>query len=167
MADEDESFDVVDQHDNVMRQQRRSVVHSQGLLHRAVHIFVFDRDKRLLVQLRSAFKDEDPLLYTSSASGHVSAGETYEQAAYRELEEELGLRAPLTFVDKLPACPETNNEHTALFETQGSLDELKVNEQEIAEMKVFHLEELREHLREYPEKFSSAFLQLLKWRFGF
>ena len=77
--------------DRVIRQERRSVVHAQGLLHRAVHIFVFNSRGQLLVQRRSASKDEFPLTYTSSASGHVGAGETYDACAPRELTEEIGL----------------------------------------------------------------------------
>src|SRR5215472_10054324 len=91
----EEIFDVVDEHDRVVAQAPRSVVHAQKLLHRAVHIFVLNSRGELLLQKRSATKDEYPLCYTSSASGHLSAGETYETAAPRELAEELGLAGEL------------------------------------------------------------------------
>ncbi len=108
----DELFDVVDADDRVIRQERRSVVHAQGLAHRAVHVFLFNSRGQLLVQRRSASKDEYPLTYTSSASGHVGAGETYEQCAPRELLEEVGIEAPLERLVKLPASPETAQEQT-------------------------------------------------------
>src|SRR5580704_5256092 len=111
----DELFDVVDADDRVIRQERRSVVHAQGLSHRAVHIFVFNSRGQLLVQRRSASKDEYPLTYTSSASGHVAAGETYEMCAPREMVEEIGIEAQLEWLVKLPAGPETANEQTVLF----------------------------------------------------
>src|SRR5689334_2822442 len=99
----EEFFDVVDEQDRVLRQAPRSVVHANHWLHRAAHIFVFNSQAELLVHRRSATKDECPLMYTSSASGHLAAGEGYDIAAVRELEEELGLKSPLEFLAIIPA----------------------------------------------------------------
>ena len=111
----EELFDVVDCEDRVVGQQVRRVVHREGLLHRAVHIWLFDDEGRLLLQMRSASKDQFPLTWTSSASGHVDAGESYESAARRELEEELGVTCELRRVAKLPASEATAQEFTVLF----------------------------------------------------
>ena len=48
----EEIFDVTDEHDNVIGQAPRSEVHARGLLHRAVHIFVFNTAGQLLLQMR-------------------------------------------------------------------------------------------------------------------
>jgi 16S rRNA (adenine1518-N6/adenine1519-N6)-dimethyltransferase len=165
MSDEklqDELFDVVDAADRVVRQERRSIVHAQGLLHRAVHVFVFNPRGQLLVQRRSANKDEFPLAYTSSASGHVGAGETYEDCAPRELKEEIGFEAPLQFVVKLPAGPETANEHTVLFRTTTDAVPT-LNEDEVASLTYFSLEELAALLEAEPTAFSPPFRTLLRW----
>ncbi len=77
----EEIFDVVDENDEVVGQLPRSEVHARGLLHRAVSIFVFNSSGQLLLQLRTPTKDEYPNCYTSSASGHLSAGEDYDDAA--------------------------------------------------------------------------------------
>ncbi len=92
MQSPDEIFDICDENDRVIGQARRADVHAQKLLHRAVHIWVFLPDGRLVTQRRSASKDEYPLALTSSASGHLDSGEDYQTAAVRELGEELGLR---------------------------------------------------------------------------
>ena len=102
----EELFDIVDEHDRVLGKMPRSEVHRRKLLHRAVSIFVFDSRGRLLLQQRSAAKDEYPLCYTSSASGHVTAGETYDETAPRELAEELGLTSPVERLAKFPAGPD-------------------------------------------------------------
>lgn len=50
---EEELFDIVDDQNNVIGQERRSVVHAQGLKHRAVYCFVFNSRGELLLQQRS------------------------------------------------------------------------------------------------------------------
>jgi isopentenyldiphosphate isomerase len=112
----DEIFDLVDELDNVIGQVRRGDAHrNPKLLHRSVQALVFDGAGRVLLQLRSLRKDLFPGYYCASASGHVIAGDTYEETARRELEEELGVSAPLTFLGKalVPSAQET--EITALF----------------------------------------------------
>jgi len=37
----DEMFDIIDEEDNVIDQEMRSVVHKRGLWHRGVHVFLF------------------------------------------------------------------------------------------------------------------------------
>ncbi len=49
----DELLDIVDNQDNLISQESRSVVHQKGLLHRGVHVFLVAPDGRLLVQQRS------------------------------------------------------------------------------------------------------------------
>ncbi len=118
MQSPDELFDVCDLDDRVIGQARRADVHARNLLHRAVHVWVFRGDGRLVVQLRSASKDQYPNGLTSSASGHLDSGEDYLNAATRELGEELDLHGiELRYAVKLPASPETAYEHTVLYVT--------------------------------------------------
>ncbi|MEN8724141.1 MAG: NUDIX domain-containing protein, partial [Lentimonas sp.] len=86
-----ELFDVVDAEDTVLRIETRSVVHREKLFHRAVHVFVFNTKGELYLQRRSMTKDTAPGKWVSSCSGHVDSGEEYDQAAPRELGEEIGL----------------------------------------------------------------------------
>ena len=85
----DEIFDVVDENDVVTGQATRAEVHREKLLHRAIHIFAFNRKGDLFLQKRSHLKDTHAGQWDSSASGHLDSGEDYAEAAVRELEEEL------------------------------------------------------------------------------
>jgi isopentenyl-diphosphate delta-isomerase len=162
MIGPEELFDVVDAHDMVIGRQPRSVVHAQGLLHRAVSVFVRNSRGELLLQKRSASKDEFPLRYTSSASGHVSAGETYDETAPRELAEELGLTAPLRYLAKFPASPEMANEHTVLYE--AITEESPVPDpEEIVELSWWDLDELSRRVASCPEEFTPPFRVLFEW----
>lgn len=87
----DEVFDVVNEENEVIAQATRSEVHAKDLVHRAVHVLITDEKGQYLLQQRSAQKDKEPGKWGSSAAGHLDAGEDYEGAARRELEEELGI----------------------------------------------------------------------------
>lgn len=110
-----EQFDVVDENDKVIATRPRREVHEQNLLHRAVHILVFNRAGELLLQKRSAWKDREPSKWDSSAAGHLEPGETYAAAAVREAEEELGIRPKLTPLGKIRACSNTGQEFVEVF----------------------------------------------------
>lgn len=158
----EELFDVVDQSDAVVTVLPRSEVHARRLLHRAVSVFVFNSRGELLLQKRSATKDEYPHLYTSSASGHVSAGETYDETAPRELDEELGLATPLTFLHKFPAGPDTANEHTVLYETVTDASPVP-DPGEIAGLSWWPLDDLAARVAAHPEDFTPPFRVLFAW----
>lgn len=116
----DEVFDLVDEQDRVIGQVRRGDAHrNPELWHRSVQTLVLDSHGRVLLQLRSARKDLFPGYYCASASGHVIAGDTYEETAQRELEEELGVSAPLTFLGKALVRSAFETEMTALYTAQS------------------------------------------------
>ena len=110
----DEKFDLVDPNDRVIGSAPRSEIHSRGLLHRAVHLWLFHPDGRLLLQKRSLDKDREPGRWTSSVSGHVNSGEEYDAAMHREIPEEIGIPTEtcqnMSRVQYFPACPETDQE---------------------------------------------------------
>jgi isopentenyldiphosphate isomerase len=89
----DELVDVVDDDDNVIGTVTRREMRAGRLLHRSVGIAVMSGDGRLLVHRRSLDKDVWPGWWDIAAGGVVLSGETYEQAARRELAEELGIAA--------------------------------------------------------------------------
>ena len=91
---------VVDDENRPVAELPRHRMRSENLPHRATYIFVFDRRGRVLVQRRTAIKDMYPGCYDLAAGGVVAAGESYEENAVREAEEELGIR-DTTLVEKL------------------------------------------------------------------
>ena len=115
-ADTDEWFDIADDADIVIGRKLWTEVHRLKLRHRAVHIFVWRSDGPLLIHLRSDDKEEFSSVWLSSALGHVSAGESYESAARRELAQELGISGTLTRLAKFDACESTSMEFTELYE---------------------------------------------------
>ncbi len=94
---EEETVQIVDEENREIGAVTRSIMREQNLIHRATYIFIQNREGKLFIQKRSASKDVYPGYWEAAAGGVVLAGETYEESARRELEEELGLRnVPLT-----------------------------------------------------------------------
>ncbi|MFI9807029.1 NUDIX hydrolase [Streptomyces sp. NPDC052301] len=87
----DEILDIVDEHDRVVDRRPRGEAYARGLRHRCVFIQARDRAGRLFVHRRTATKLVFPSLYDMFVGGVVGAGESYDGAALREAEEELGV----------------------------------------------------------------------------
>ncbi|MGW3286212.1 NUDIX hydrolase [Streptomyces sp. NPDC001002] len=87
----DEILDIVDEHDRVIGQSPRGVAYAEGLRHRCVFIQARDAEGRLFVHRRTPVKLVFPSLYDMFVGGVVGAGESYDTAALREAEEELGV----------------------------------------------------------------------------
>lgn len=131
---EHERLNEVDEKDQVIGTRSRGELHRLGLRHRAVHILVFNSRNELFLQKRSANKDINPGLWDTSAAGHVDLGESYDEAAQRELSEELGLddSLPLQTIFKLPSSPETGWEFIQVY-TVNHEGPFQLNADEITE----------------------------------
>lgn len=99
LDDQSELFYWVDENDKVLGSITRSEAHSGSKkIHRSVTIAVLDEMKQqLLLQKRSAQKDTYPDCWAISVGGHVTYPDSYEEAAAREMQEELGIKAPLVY----------------------------------------------------------------------
>ena len=110
-----EIFDIVDGRDHVIGSMDRDAVHVNNLRHRAVHIWIINARGELFLQKRSPWKQNHPNLWCSSTAGHVDSGESYEEAAHRELGEEIGVDSSLVRFWKIEATHETGYEFLEVF----------------------------------------------------
>jgi isopentenyl-diphosphate delta-isomerase type 1 len=154
----EEIFDVVNDRDEVIDHRPRSEVHRRGLLHRAVHVLVFNSRGQIFLQKRSMTKDTSPGRWDSSASGHVDSGEEYDQTAVRELREEIGLRLQTCpeRLFKIAAGPETDQEFVWVYrhEAEGPFE---LNPDEIERGDWFTPAEVTRWIAEKPQEFARAF----------
>jgi len=113
----EELLDVVDENDLIIGVKTRGEIHARNLMHRSVHILVFNSAGEFFIQKRSMSKDNDPGLWDSSAAGHVDSGEDHHSCAIRELGEELGIEvdSPLEELFRLTASPITGMEHCIVY----------------------------------------------------
>jgi 16S rRNA (adenine1518-N6/adenine1519-N6)-dimethyltransferase len=157
----EELFPVVDDHDSVRGEAPRAKVHGNNLRHRAVHIFIFNEIGELFLQKRSRRKDRHPSAWDSSAAGHVLAGEQYDDAARRELTEELGIDIPLEKMTKLPASDRTGEEFIWLYRAQHS-GEFRLNRAEIETGRFFPSSVVTDWIRARPGDFAPGFIECWK-----
>ena len=95
-----EYLDVVSEDDIVVNRQTRQQCVEQGLLHRAVVVFLKNHRGETYLQKRSSSVLFYPGYWCASATGHVSSGESYLEAARREMREELGIECHLSELGK-------------------------------------------------------------------
>lgn len=95
----DEYAIVVDDQDNVITYKKRRDLKSTDRI-RVTGVWIENSAGKVLIAQRSYKKELHPGLWGPAAAGGVAKGESYEENAYKELEEEVGLtNIPLELVD--------------------------------------------------------------------
>jgi len=154
-------FDIVNERDEVVGRAPRSEVHARGLLHRAVHVLVFNARGETFLQKRSQTKDREPGRWGAACSGHVDSGEDYDTAAVRELGEELGWKPaePLQRILRLDACRETDQEFVWVYRCPGE-GPFTLNTDEVETGGWFELVQIDPWMAGQPEQFTTSFRKL-------
>jgi len=153
--DPDEIVAVVDEKDRVIGQARRIDVHKKGLLHREVCVYVINPKKQVLLHRRA-----DDHLWDHSCSGHFPKAQTYEEAALREFEEELGVRLrehdfrEIGFERlKTVKSDRTNDKFVKIFLVRKDIpiSDFRIDKSEVEEIRYFDADGLKELLND-PDK---------------
>lgn len=98
----DEMVVLVDDQNRVIgTAPKRDIHHSETPLHRGFSVFLFNSRGELLLQQRAFTKQTWPGVWSNSCCGHPMPDETFEQAADRRLEFELGLKG-IALAEALP-----------------------------------------------------------------
>lgn len=147
LSEGDEILEVVDEKGDVLKLAKRSEIHSDpSLIHRVVHVLVFDKKGRLLLQKRSLNKDVAPGKWDTSVGGHVNPGEDILEAAQREMKEELGISG--CRLDYLYAYQFSNHIESELVSTFSCIYNGKFlfKKDEIDEIAFWDIKKIKENL---------------------
>jgi isopentenyl-diphosphate delta-isomerase type 1 len=148
-----EFFDVVDKDDNVIGEASREDCHEKGFIHRSVMFFVFDSQGRVLVTKRTQNKDFFPGYFSIVLGGHVQAGETYDEAVKREIEEEIGITTKPFLISTFKKRIPEEKENVKVFGVVAD-EKINLNEDELESgdfIKVSDLENMMESQNFLPE----------------
>jgi len=160
-----EFFDIVDENGNELGfKKERSEVHRDGDWHKGVHIWIIVGNK-ILLQKRAPTKDTFPNVFSVSCAGHVESGEDYDETAIRELREELGIKVSIKelvflerrrFITKDPERKIINREivNAYLLKFTGNPKNLVLQKEEVSEIRLFEVNELKNLLKNNPNLFS-------------
>ncbi len=159
-----ELLDIVDEDNKLLGIKKSKVeAHEKGLWHRNAHIWIYNSKGEVLLQLRAKDKIFLPNMWDISVAGHVSSGEEPVISALREIEEEIGLcvkKEDLKFwrIEKIDTeFKELKNKefcYVYFLRFEGEINKLKVQEEELKEIKFIPLKELEKDLKSNPEKYT-------------
>lgn len=140
-------------------------VHRQRLRHRSVMVLVYDLRGKVFLQKRSPAKTIYPGRWDLSATGHVRAGESSEDAALRELDEKLGIRVEsLEFRHRVEAGPDTNWEFVSLYSAGRLAQRPEPNPQELSGGYFFDQQELECLVATFPDMLTPGLIHF--WENG-
>lgn len=162
----EEIFEIVDERGAVIGRAPRSRCHADpSLIHQAVHVLVFNRAGWLFLQKRSTGKDVAPGLWDTSVGGHMKPGERPDEAARREMQEELG---------KPPDALQFGYEYfwrsrieTELIRVFTTIDEgpFRLDPEELDDGRFWSFEEIEHHLSSgiFTPQFEHEFPRMKAW----
>jgi isopentenyldiphosphate isomerase len=153
-----ELFDRVNERDEVIGVTDKLTSHREGHIHRIVEVYVFAPDGRMYMQLHK----KSGMLDTT-VGGHVAQSESYDIAAVRETEEEIGLTQPLqplkTYYGDERIWKGSHTLHyRGMYECTPSSDWKFEPNDEVEVVELATLEAIVERMNAEPKQFTPGFL---------
>jgi isopentenyldiphosphate isomerase len=157
----EEYIDVLDSKTGGLTGEVRSKkdAHKEGLWHRAVHIWLVNSKKEILLQHRSKEKESHPNCWDISAAGHVSSGEDAITSALREVKEEIGLDISPNDLKQIGEIIQQsvlnngtfiNNEYNNVYLVKMDLDinQFKMQVEEVKDLRWISISEFKKWVEE-------------------
>ncbi len=125
--------------------------------HKEIGVFILNDRKQILLQKRSSKKKAYPNTWTI-LTGHVEENESFQEAAQREVREEVGLITPLTdfqyFANRKLIMNQENSEVTSFFYIKCNLPEENfiIQKEELSSVKWYDIDDVVNMVKEHDEK---------------
>lgn len=152
-----EIVDLVDENDIVVGSTDVETAHELKQFHRVAGVFVFDENGDLLMQKENKYGR-----YDTSVGGHVGAGESYEDAVRREMEEELSLTVPVQKVSVFLSPQARLNHWWGLYEGKAPQGWEFKETDEVKSLERMPLPEIVGLMNESPDKFTPGFINTMR-----
>ncbi len=141
-----ELIDVVDENNELTGQvEERWIAYEKGLWRRTVSCWIMNEKGEILLQKRTANKKRNPNKWAKTG-GQVDAGETVEEAIFREVKEELGIEISKEQikVEDVHKSDDKNRRfaYNFIFVVNYKIDDYILQKEEVAEVKYVTIEEM-------------------------
>jgi Isopentenyldiphosphate isomerase len=157
-----ELVELTDRNDRPLLVAPRKGVRRLGLIRRVVLVALRDAAHRIYIQQRGPHCDAMPGYWDLSATGHIQAGESREDAARRELEEEIGV-ARVRIIRVLEKAPDEESDVFSTLFLAGPTGDIPVpNPEEVSDGMFLDEDELRALAAYTPDRITPA----LRWAIG-
>ena len=152
---------LVNENDEKIGLMPKMEAHEKGLLHRAFSVFIFNRNKELMLQKRSLKKYHSPGLWTNTCCSHQRDGESNINAGMRRLKEEMGFSSELREINSFIYKVKFDNgliEHELDYILLGEYaNDVEPNSQEVDDWKWIDLDEINDEIKTNPEEYTEWF----------
>lgn len=162
----DNNVILVNEQDEPVGVMEKMEAHRQGLLHRALSVFIFNSEGKWLLHKRAQNKYHSGGLWTNACCSHPRPDEDTATAASRRLKEEMGLTCDLKFLFSFQYRADVGDElieheldHVFIGRTD---DSPTADPAEASDWSFFTAEEVENHLKETPERFTAWFRMIFE-----
>ncbi|MBU4337935.1 NUDIX domain-containing protein [Patescibacteria group bacterium] len=169
---QEEYFDIVDESDNITGEKKlRSIVHSSGDWHRSVHIYFYrfqNKAIEFLIHLRAKTKDLYPNRWDTKLGGHLKVGETWNKAAKREINEEIGLKVKIKNLSEGEKVKNTksllNREINKIYyyNFDRNINDLKFDDGEVQEVKWMAVSDIKNGIKNHSDKWAPSIEEFIR-----
>ncbi len=145
---------IVDKNDKIIGYKERGTL-TKNDIYRVSALWITNSNGKILLAKRHHTKKHHPGKWGPAVAGTIDEGEDYEQNIIKEAEEELGLK---NIIPRTGPKTETSGEFhhfTQWFtlKTDKNINDFKIQEDEVEEIKWFPADELKKQLNQHPEDF--------------
>jgi len=159
---------LVDKKDRKIGVEEKLKAHREGKLHRCFSIFIFNKNRELLIQRRAKTKYHSGGLWSNTCCSHPLPGKNLVKEAQRRLKEEMGIKSNLkeifSFIYKSKVKAkrgyliEHEFDHVFVGKFNGNP---KPDSAEAEDWKWVTLKELKKDVKKNPKKYSEWFRIIL------
>jgi isopentenyl-diphosphate delta-isomerase type 1 len=158
---------IVDEQDRPIGQASKEEAWAKGLIHRVIRIMLEDGKGNVLLQHRTPTKDIFPNCWDNSVAGHVDAREDYDQAARRELAEEIQVKKlPLTKIGNYRSDETWNgrrfNRFTACYNATIDFTPKPGEPDKIDAVRWFSIADAKKLIQDHPDQVTDGLRQVME-----
>lgn len=166
--DKIEYFDIVNNKDEVVGIiSEEEIQKAKPNMLRFINIIIQNSLGEIVVPKRSNNRKIFPNCYDFSVGGHVNSGEDYERAAYRELEEELGIKdAVLKEVAYFSPYSSDSNTFQKVYTLEYNKKITEFDRNGIDTIYYMQPKEINNLMIKEPEMFKTDYFMVMKFLFN-